>query len=68
MNEIRLRTKGHPEANERKPKRGEQAFTFTFPLESGNTLHVEGGKEDFERFSEMLGSMAIDDAATEKEG
>ena len=59
---VTVRTKDHPEANGRKPQPGEVQYTFTFPLEGGESLLVRMGKESLNKFQEFLGSMAIDDA------
>lgn len=55
--------KDHPQANGRSPQAGEREFTLTFPLEDGSNLKLRCGQETFDRFAEMIGSMAIDDQA-----
>jgi hypothetical protein len=60
MTEIRT-CKDHPEANGRQPVNGERAYTLRFPLETGNDLIVRCGEETFEHFSNMIGSMILDD-------
>lgn len=57
--------KDHPKANHRKPEPGDREYTLRFPLEDGNEIAVHCGDETFSRFSEMIGSMALDDAADE---
>ena len=62
-NPVMLRTKDHPEANGRTPLAGERGYTLTFPLESGASLILKVGAETFERFSDMIGRMIIDEEA-----
>lgn len=49
-----FRTKCHPEANGRTPKRGDVEHALVFPLENGESLTIHMGKEGFERFSQFL--------------
>lgn len=58
--EIVLRTVDHPEANGRVPKRGEQGWTLTFPLDSGTSLLVKCGEQTVNKFREFLGQYALD--------
>ncbi len=58
---IQLRTIDHPEANGRRPQRGERGYMLTFPLEDGNSLQVLAGATTFEKFQEFLGSMVLDE-------
>ncbi len=60
-------SKDHPEANGRKPKPGDRAYVFQFPLEDGNDLHIHCGDETLAKFREFLGSMILDDDAEIKE-
>lgn len=60
---LAFRTKCHPEANGRKPKVGEQQWTFTFDLEGGQKLIILSGKEGRDAFKSMLEQEEIDDLA-----
>ncbi len=66
MSETHLYTKDHPEAGDRTPQVGEVEYRLLFPLQDGGDLVVHCGRETLERFSEMLGSMLIDEAYEEK--
>lgn len=50
-------TKGHPEANGRKPMPGEREYIVTFPLESGEFLTVKLGQKDFDNTTDLLMDM-----------
>lgn len=52
-----LRTKCHPEANGRKPQRGDSCYTVHFPLESGEQLTVEMGQSGFDTVTGLLMDM-----------
>jgi hypothetical protein len=56
-----VRTIDDPEANGRTPKIGDARYTMIFPLEDGQFLHVQMGKESVEKFREFLGSMDLDE-------
>jgi hypothetical protein len=57
--EVVFRTEDHPEANGRKPQRGESAYTLRFPLDDGRELVVHFGQRGFD----TLGQMVIDTLA-----
>ena len=57
-----FRTKDDPEANGRKPLKGEQRFSLTFPLEDGSSLIIHMGKESMNYFESFLAQMMFDDA------
>lgn len=65
MTTTHFYAKDHPEANGRKPQPGEHAYKLQFPLADGNEVFIHCGDETFSRFAEMIGSMALDDAADE---
>ena len=51
---MKLRTKCDPEANGRQPQSGDVRFTMTLPLESGEELTVQMGKEGRDLLFGML--------------
>lgn len=55
------RCKDDPEANGRTPQRGEQRFTFLFPLENGEELKVHMGREGLNVFSSFIANLMVDE-------
>lgn len=58
---ITYLTKDHPEANGRKPEKGETQYTLFFPLEDGGTLYVKMGQVSYNYFASFIGQMFVDD-------
>lgn len=63
-----FRTKDHPEANGRTPKKGEQEFSLKFPLENGDVLVVKMGKEGWDTVGQFILDEAIDRPSYSDEG
>lgn len=59
---IEFRCKDDPEANGRTPQKGEQRFTLIFPLENGDELRLQMGRESMNYFESFLAQMMIDDS------
>lgn len=62
---LEFKCKDDPEANGRKPQRGEQRFTLLFPLENGRELRVSMGREGMNHFESFIAQMMVDDASGE---
>lgn len=58
-----FRSKDHPEANGRRPVRGEQAWTLRFPLEDGTELRVHLGAKGRQSLQAMLSTEEADERA-----
>lgn len=60
-----LKTRDCPDANERNPIPGEEKWTFTFPLETGETLALEMGEEGRNNLRHVILDEMIDDQKKE---
>ena len=61
-----FRCKDAPEALDREPRKGDQRYTLTFPLEDGTSLKVHMGRESMNHFETFIAQMMIDDAEVEE--
>jgi hypothetical protein len=61
--QMEFTVKDSPDANGRKPVAGEQRYTLTFPLDSGEDLKVHMGKESVQRFAGMIAELMVDEHA-----
>lgn len=68
MNELIYKTKDHPEANGRKPEIDDEAYTLWFPLENGDKLTIQMGKEGIAHLRNVILSQQIDDEFVKIEG
>ncbi len=59
---IEFKCKDDPEANGRVPQIGEQRFTLTFPLETGDDLKVHMGREGMNHFESFIAQLMVDDS------
>ncbi len=57
-----LRTKDHPEANDRRPLHGEEQWIVTIPLEDGTTLTLKMGKKSRDTIYGMMIAEDTEDA------
>ena len=60
---MEYRCKDDPEANDRKPKIGEQRYSLLFPLENGEELKVHMGKEGINHFATFIANLMVDEDA-----
>lgn len=58
-----FKCKDDPEANDRVPRPGDQRFTLTFPLETGDELKVHFGRESLNHFTSFVSNLMVDEAA-----
>lgn len=61
MSERVFKTKDHPEANGRKPEKGDVQYDLRFPLEDGTKLHVLMGREGIKRVQTVVLEELADD-------
>lgn len=60
--DIIYRTHDHPEANGRKPRKGDSSWSFQWILENGRILRICMGRESRNAFREFLFQEEVDDA------
>lgn len=65
---IEFKCKDDPEANGRTPLIGEQRFSLLFPLENGDDLKIQMGKESMNHFETFIAQMMIDDSTEAQKG
>ena len=54
-------TKDHPEANDRKAKKGERAYSLYFILENNTALQIKMGYDSYMLFKAFVQQMELDD-------
>lgn len=64
---MNLRTRCHPEANGRQPQLGEEAWTVRLPLENGEELVVQMGRQGRDLLFGMLIADCMDSGEEEPE-